>query len=421
MTLQGDYIGRMTLKLPNSNMTLQQIIHEWPETKGVFAANDLQELTEPTYLQQVGRFMKLETALKRKGFAVETFEKLLHEKIIAATQRIDVTEPEVGSVGDADIDIAGLLPCPVRVPLLEAIDSFVSDYKANSGLNVSTRFRAASGGAEWIEEEIHAAKTESDLPDIFISAGFDTFFDPEGIGRYSAQGAFHSVDYPTTNTDFSGLDMVDQRGHYSIVAVVPAVFMVDLRQLGTTELPRTWEALLQPEFERKVALPVGDFDLFNAMLLTLHKELGIAGIERLGRSMLESMHPAQMGKGQTAAAQQATVTIMPYFFTRMAQNIPGIEIVWPEDGAIISPIFMLTRSAQYSKSAPLADFLAGAEVGTIMAQQGLFPSLNPQVENILPANASWKWLGWDYIYSCDIAERIKYLEGIFHASFGAVA
>lgn len=400
-------------------MTLQQIIQEWPETKEVFAANDLQELTTPDYLQRVGRFMKLETALQRKGFAVETFEKLLHEKITSTAERVDVTAPEPGHTGAADIEVAGLLPCPVRVPLLEAVDSFVTAYSTRSGLNISTRFRAASGGAEWIEEEIHAAKTESDLPDIFLSAGFDTFFDPEGIGRFSAAGAFHSIDYPGINSDFAGLDMVDPQGHYSIIAVVPAVFMVDLRQLGTTEVPRTWKALLEPEFERKVALPVGDFDLFNAMLLTLHKEFGISGIERLGRSMLESMHPAQMGKGQTAAAQKATVTIMPYFFTRMAQNIPGVEIVWPEDGAIISPIFMLTRAAQRNAIAPLAEFFAGEEVGTIMAQQGLFPSLNPQVENTLPTDAKWKWLGWDYIYNCDIAERIKNLDKTFNASFDA--
>ncbi|MDD2556811.1 MAG: ABC transporter substrate-binding protein [Desulfuromonas sp.] len=411
----------MTLKLPNSSMTIQQIVQQWPETKDVFVANDLEELTTPDYLQRVGRFMKLETALKRKGFAVETFVKLLQDKITTEAERVDVTAPESSHTGTADIDVAGLLPCPVRVPLLEAVDRFVTDYSTRSGLNISTRFRAASGGAEWIEEEIHAAKTESALPDIFLSAGFDTFFDPEGIGRFSAAGAFHSIDYPSVNADFAGLDMVDPQGHYSIIAVVPAVFMVDLRQLGTTAVPRTWKALLEPEFERKVAMPVGDFDLFNAMLLTLHKEFGTAGIERLGHSMLEALHPAQMGNAQAATERKPTVTIMPYFFTRMAQHIPGVEIVWPEDGAIISPIFMLTRSAQRDASAPLAEFLAGEEVGTIMAQQGLFPSLNPQVENTLPTAAKWEWLGWDYIYSCDIAKRIKYLDKIFHAAFDAGA
>ncbi|MDY0292225.1 MAG: ABC transporter substrate-binding protein [Desulfuromonadaceae bacterium] len=404
------------MKLPNSSMTIQQIVQEWPETEAVFVANDLKELIDPDYLQKVGRFMKLETALKRKGFAVETFEKLLHEKIRTQTQRVDITAPAENHAGDADIDVAGLLPCPVRVPLLEAVDRFVTDYTASSGLKISTRFRAASGGAEWIEEEIHAAKVEADLPDLFLSAGFDTFFDPAGIGQYSAAGAFQAIDYPAINPDFKGLDMVDPRGHYSIIAVVPAVFMVDLRELDT-KVPRTWEALLQPEFERKVALPTADFDLFNAMLLTLHKEFGTVGIERLGRSMLESMHPAQMGQGESK--RKPAVTIMPYFFTRMARNIPDVEIVWPEDGAIISPIFMLARAAQRNVTAPLAEFLAGDEVGTILATQGLFPSLNPQVENILPANAKWKWLGWDYIYSGDVAARIKQLDEVFQSAFSA--
>jgi len=405
----------MTLDIPSVDMNVAQIIITWPETQAVFAAHGLEAFTDPAYLDRVGRYMKLRTALERKGLGVESFERQLQERIETQTRRVDVCE-ELGDRGASHIDIAGLLPCPVRVPLLDKINAFVEECQSRDGVNISTRFRAASGGSEWIEKEIHAATAVTQLPDIFVSAGFDTFFDPNGIGRFKEEGAFAALDLGEVNTAFTGLDLRDPQGAYTIISTVPAVFILDTHQLGDLPTPRTWAQLLEPQYQRKVAYPVGDFDLFNAILLNIHREFGDAGVKKLGRSMLESMHPAQMGTLPAGKTQKPLVTIMPYFFTRMAANIPGVEIIWPEDGAIISPIFMLRRKDSLPQSRALAEFFTGAQVGDILARQGLFPVLNPAVENILPAAAPWKWLGWDYIYAHDIAAQIKRLETIFNAA-----
>ncbi len=308
-----------------------------------------------------------------------------------------------------DIDLAGLLPCPVRMPLLELVTREVEAFEAQTGLRVRSRLEAASVGADWIEEHIHQTKSVAELPDLFVSAGFDVFFDPQGIGGYCRDGLFTALEFPSVNPDFDGLTLTDPQRVYSMISVVPAVFMVDKQQLGDLPVPRTWADILDPVYAGKISLPVGDFDLFNAILLTIHKEFGGQGIERLGRSMLSSLHPAQMVK--TATRQQddkPLITILPYFFTRMATHVPSVEIVWPEDGAIISPIFLLAKTERLDDLRPLAELLAGEEVGTILAQKGLFPSLNPVVHNSLPTSAPWKWLGWDYIYQQDIAGLIRH-------------
>lgn len=403
------------MKLPTADMNIAQIITTWPETAAVFGAHGLEAFTDAAYLERVGRYMKLRTALERKGLGVESFERQLQERIETQTRRVDVCE-ELGDRGASHIDVAGLLPCPVRVPLLDKINAFVDECQSRDGVNISTRFRAASGGSEWIEKEIRAATAVTQLPDIFVSAGFDTFFDPNGIGRFKEEGAFAALDPGEVNRAFTGLDLRDPQGAYTIISTVPAVFILDTHQLGDLPAPRTWAQLLEPQYQRKVAYPVGDFDLFNAILLNIHREFGDAGVKKLGRSMLGSMHPAQMGTLPAGKTQKPLVTIMPYFFTRMAANIPGVEIIWPEDGAILSPIFMLRRKDSLSQSRALAEFFAGAEVGSILARQGLFPALNPAVENILPEASPWKWLGWDYIYTHDVAAQIKRLEGIFNAA-----
>ncbi|WP_321530988.1 ABC transporter substrate-binding protein [uncultured Desulfuromonas sp.] len=395
-------------------MTIKQIIETWPQTLDVFTANGFEQFSQPEMIDRVGRFLKLESALSQKGYDCAAFIALLQERIDAADQQADITLVE-RQRQDYDIDLAGLLPCPVRMPLLEVVTREVESFETQTGLRVRSRLEAASVGADWMEEHIHQATSVAELPDLFVSAGFDVFFDPQGIGGYCRDGLFAALEYPAVNGDFDGMTLADPRHAYSMISVVPAVFMVDKQQLGDLPIPRTWADILEPIYAGKISLPVGDFDLFNAILLTLHKEFGDEGIERLGRSMLSSLHPAQMVK--TASRQQddkPLVTILPYFFTRMATHVPSVEIVWPEDGAIISPIFMLAKRDRLDELRPLADLVAGEEVGTILAQKGLFPSLNPQVKNSLPEVAPWKWLGWDYIYQQDIAGLIRHAETVFN-------
>lgn len=410
----------MTNKIIDRSMTIKEIVETWPETLDVFVANGFENLKDPKVLQSVGRFLKLESALVNKGYAVETFVQLLEEKIGEQNHQVDITLTEKPQQ-EFDIDVAGLLPCPVRVPLLEAFNTFTTDYQQRSGFKTRSRLEAASVGADWMEENIQSLTSASQLPDLFISAGFDTFFDPKGIGLYQRQGAFEAVDFKRKNRDFAQVDLVDPRHAYSIVSVVPAVFMVDKLELGDLPVPRTWADLLNPIYEQKVALPVGDFDLFNAILLNIHKEFGDEGVRKLGRSMLQSMHPAQMVKGAGRVKEQKPlVTILPYFFTRMAGAIKSVEIVWPEDGAIISPIFLLAKSESIDKTREIAEFLASKEVGEVLAQKGLFPSLNPDVENVLPdcfqGDTPWKWLGWDYIYDHNIAQLIRHTDALFNSA-----
>lgn len=402
------------MKTLNQTMTIKVIIEQWPETLEFFVANGFESFKDAAILDRVGAFLKLESALKSKGYAVQSYIQQLNDKITEQRQTVDaaLNAPQNDVF---DIDVAGLLPCPVRVPLLEAFAVFTQGYEQRSGFKTRSRLEAASVGADWMAKNISQLSSAEQLPDLFISAGFDTFFDPAGIGKYQQQGAFEALDSHGSNRDFSQLQLNDPQRAYSIISVVPAVFMVDLRALGELPLPRSWHDILDPVYARKIALPVGDFDLFNAILLNILKEFGDEGVRCLGRSMMRSLHPAQMVKAVGQVQEQSPViTILPYFFTRMAKAIPDVKIVWPEDGAIISPIFMLAKKQSLGKTRQIAEFLAGAEVGEILAQKGLFPSLHPEVENVLPESAPWKWLGWDYIHSHNIAEQIRCAETLFN-------
>ena len=310
--------------------------------------------------------------------------------------------------------MVGLLPCPVRIPLLEAFNTFIKNYGNKEKVEINHELKAASMGIDWVENNIRGVEDVSELPDLFISAGFDMFFDEKMIGRFKQQGAFEdTAKLDVFNESFKDIELKDPAGHYSMIGVVPAVFLINLRELGDRPVPVSWKEILDPSFENRISLPVGDFDLFNGILLNIHKKYGDEGVQALGRNLLESLHPSQMVKSERKRENRPIVTIMPYFFTKMAKEGGSMKAVWPEDGAIISPIFMLSKKDKLDKLQPVIDFFASVEVAKILSHSGLFPSTNPEIDNFIPEENKFMWLGWDYIYSNDISGLIEHCEAVF--------
>jgi ABC-type Fe3+ transport system substrate-binding protein len=394
--------------------TLLEITEKYPQTIDVFTANGFAKMADPQQRKIMGKSISLKDALKLKGKSVAIFSKLLNDTIIGDSKSVDISM-KGGKDSDAETSIVGSLPCPVRIPLLENLDAFVQTYKSKDGIAVQYDLKAASQGAGWIETYIDSAKSADDLPDIFISAGFETFFDYKQVGRFKEQGAFKDrVPYSGASKDFEDIDIRDPKGDYSVIGVVPAVFLVNTKELGDLPMPQTWEDLFNPCFENAISLPVGDFDMFASILIHVYKKYGEDGVRKLGSGLLESLHPAEMVKSdKKKKRKRPIITIMPYFFTKMTKNGGPMVAVWPKDGAIISPIFLLTKKTTSHDIQPLIDFLASQEVGEILSHQGLFPSIHPDIDNKLEADNKFMWVGWDYIYSQDIPAVIEKCNKLF--------
>ncbi len=398
--------------------SLLSIVEKYPETVSVFTSNGFPQMDDQAKREVFAKSISLKTALMLKQIDYDTFASLLIEAIEGENNNADVSLSDNKlSKNKEAIKVVGALPCPVRIPLMEKFNSFTKTFKQEFGIEVESELKAASMGVEWIEKHVKEISNPSDLPDIFISAGFDMFFDLEMFGKFKDQGVFAEFSpIKEYNEIFTELNLKDPKEHFSLLGVVPAVFLVNTSELGDRQIPITWQDIMKPEFENKVSLPVGDFDLFNGILLNIFKKYGDEGVVKLGRSLLESLHPSQMVKSEKKTNKRPIVTIMPYFFTKMVKENSTMQALWPEDGAIISPIFMLTKSQRKQEIRPIVDFLASQQVGEVLAHSGLFPSVNPDVDNRIPKENKFMWLGWDYIYSHDISATIKHCETLFQSS-----
>ena len=345
-------------------------------------------------MKHIGK-ISLKLVLNSKKINVQTFIDTLDELIGQNRDSDDVTLNK-SIKREGGVSVMGLLPCPVRLPLLEALTGFLDEHPDKI---INHELKAASQGLDWLKEDVLKANAPDKLADMFISAGFDLFFEEELMGKFKKDHVFKDYSGLTEyNKDFnnSEVSLKDPKGDYSMLGVVPAVFLVNTEELGDRKFPKTWADLLTPEFEHSVSLPISDFDLFNAILISLYKTYGIEGVKKLGKTLLQNMHPSQMVKSNRLKKNKPIVTIMPYFFTKMTGQGGPMVAQWPEDGAAISPIFMLTKKDKEEELKELSEFFSSKKVGEILSHQGLFPSVNPEVENNLGRQEIY--VGWMGLY-----------------------
>lgn len=403
--------------------TIFDITEKYPETIGLFVANGFENLNNPVMRRSLGKTITLEMALSMKKLNQEFFIQKLEEIIEQNLPNLSTGLSPVKKENGGDIRIEGVLPCPIRLPLLEKFEAWMESQKDAIDYEVDYHLKSANLGLDDVKERVIAADGNGDaLSDLYLSAGFDLFFDKKLMGRYRDAGVFEDIsDVEQMNPDFDNdsISLKDPRKQYAIIGVVSAIFMVNTTALGDRPFPESWADLMKPEFENSISLPMKDLDMFNAFLLHIHRYYGEEGVKKMGKNLLRSMHPAQMVKShiQKEGKTVPAITVTPYFFAGMVDEKSPLRPVWPKDGAIISPIFLLAKAKNKEKTKPFVDFLYSKEIGEILSSNGKFPSTNPLVDNHLSPEQKFMWIGWDYIHSHDIGELIAATERLFyHAS-----
>jgi ABC-type Fe3+ transport system substrate-binding protein len=392
----------------NADDTLFEITEKYPQTVKVFVEQGFEQLADKDKRATLGKALRLNIALSMRNIDEAAFAELLIQAIEGTNGNSTTVDPA------RKINIKGLLPCPVRLPLQEALDEFVE--QDSSEIQIEAQLKAASMGLDWIKDEILSAEKAENIDDLYISAGFDMFFEDSYFGRFIKTGEFADpMPWNSINPDFDheGLRLKDPKSRYGIIAVVPAIFLVNTEIIGDRPVPQSWEDLLNPIFANSISLPVSDFDLFNAILLTLSQRYGNEAITALGKNMQQSMHPAQMVKSERSKNQKPAITIMPYFFTKMAKAGGVMQAVWPKDGAIISPIFAIGKASRFAQMEKLAHFFGSKKLAEILSHQGLFPSLNPDIDNRISKENTYMWLGWDYIDSHNLNQEFERCDKLF--------
>ncbi|EHO16418.1 hypothetical protein HMPREF9466_03044 [Fusobacterium necrophorum subsp. funduliforme 1_1_36S] len=128
------------------SMNIKEIIAKYPETKAVFENQGIQGLEEEKVLQILEAY-PLSEIMKLKKMDASAFVNRLEESIKATRETSDITMKKKKK--ENAISLLGLLPCPVRIPLLEGFQNFL---QAHPDIEVNYELKAASSGLAWLKK-----------------------------------------------------------------------------------------------------------------------------------------------------------------------------------------------------------------------------------------------------------------------------
>ncbi len=309
------------------------------------------------------------------------------------------------------LNLLGYVVCPLKQIFREGMEeTLVREH--DGGRDFDCFVPMGCGGTDPYEN-IWQVDSIDAFPDMVVSVGFDNLFKKRFMEKFIKGGDFQSVQIAPTPAAFTECGIPDPENHYTIYSIFPYIFLVDQRRLGTRPVPKRWSDLLEPVYRREIIIGGSEDEVNELLMLSVFKEYGVEGLKQLAANTKDAWHASKMAKtAGNGSPSGAAIYVMPWFFAKTCPRTEVTSIIWPEDGALANPMYLLVKKTKLQKLKPLYQYVTGRELGE-KAAKSFFPVLHPAVDNQLPPGAKFKWLGWDYINQTDMGEEIQKTTGLF--------
>jgi hypothetical protein len=310
-------------------------------------------------------------------------------------------------------DFIGRIYCPLKERFAASYAAFEDAYNKTHSPKLRGVVPMGSCGTD-MHRNIGVIADERKLPSVLAENGYGEFF-TDGFLEDDRKRAWFSAPPPPARTNplFRGLSLADPKGLFTVYGAMPYVLAVNHKKLAGRRAPRRIADLAAAGYEKAVGVNYAPDDITELLLMETDKEGGEAGIRQLARNI------GLAGNAQTLIASAlgrddgCCVYLLSWFFAQAAPKRDEIEIVWPEDGALLCPLYVLAKRDMRAAGRAALGFLFGREWGQVMAD-AWFAHVNAEVLHRAPPGARFRWVGWDYLYEMDFTTRIRGIERIFY-------
>lgn len=309
------------------------------------------------------------------------------------------------------VDLMALMPCPLKVPFEKLVYEFVQNM---DGLEPSKLNIVIEGHANHhlsFYEHLEQIEDIEHLPDIIITPGINALFGHDFSKRFVDRGFFRTVSPKPVEEAILKIGYLDPKERYSMFTMNILVMVVYKPYLPTDQVPKSLKDILGNEYKDKIVLRGQEQYYCESVLLNFEKLFGIEGLKRLADNTLLGCHPSEMIRLiKSGSPSGGAVYIMPYFYAKSIEADPRVEVVWPEEGAIVNAVSMLVKRETSAEVKMLADFIVGEEVGEMCAG-AFFPSSRKTKKNDYLKDLLW--MGWKYIDDLTLTHKIEELNKLF--------
>lgn len=323
-----------------------------------------------------------------------------------------VEDPYDDNYGDLDL-FAGF-PCPLKVPLETELTRLLDG-------RVGTRLHTTLDACDQLSlvDRADQIKSINELPDVVVSAGLNGFLSHGFRQRFFASDLFHQWDSYPVHPRLAPLDLVDPTGFIRVFAINLYVLAVDRSRIGSLPLPRRWADLLNPCYGGTTAICAHGGSFNESALLSLYALTGEEGLKAMATTIGYGLHPSQFVKHLgLAKADTPAIAMVPLFFAMTAKNQEDLAIIWPEEGALATPLFMVAKKSEHERLADIIDFFTSTQVAGICSG-ALFPAVHPHAHQAIPDNVPIRWPGWDFLLQHDCSHLRRKTQELFVSAWQA--
>lgn len=312
-------------------------------------------------------------------------------------------------IDKSEYDVLGLLPCPIKVPVEIGFDDMVNDLGSECDFKYLIEGNA-NYEVMWMDESSHVPSKE-ELPKIIISSGVNSFYRRDFRAKAINEKYFRKIQ--VNEDEVIQSDLGDLEGNYYIMALNYLVMVVDLTKLEGRDIPKSWGELLNSDFEKEVAIRGKKRKYCETTLFGIYKDYGIEGINKLNKLVGYGGHPAEMIKNVGKGVKDSpTISVVPYFYAKLLKNNKNAEIVWPEEGAIVSPVTLLVQSDASKNLESVVNYFISDKVRNI-CKNAFLPHPKDYIEYLKENNYKLNWVGWDFIRNNDTNKLLLELNEYF--------
>jgi ABC-type Fe3+ transport system substrate-binding protein len=302
-------------------------------------------------------------------------------------------------------------PCPVERPLAARLEQVQQEHKAFTGEELTFVLPSFSENKEKYDN--FSKITDIDmLPDVLVSMGFGDFMESGFVKKFANSKYFINCSFKNMNENFRDNGYADKDRCYTLISSFPMVFLADMKELGELPAPDKWTDLLNEKYTDKIAVS-GNNDIPNdAVLLTVFKYFGEEGIKKLARNVKAIGGYSKIVEGLSNKKNRPAIYALPYYFALRDSKEDNMKLIWPEDGAILEPVYMLVKKSGLKTAEIFWSYMTGKDFGELSTQTG-FPVPHAGIDNKLPEGAGFMWVGWDFIRKNNLRELKRKLEKIY--------
>ncbi|MGE4537281.1 MAG: ABC transporter substrate-binding protein [Desulfovibrio sp.] len=383
------------------DLPVTRFLAHHPAGRDVLAAQGVAAVADAEFLASAAPFLSMRTLLALHGLSGKLFLETLAGQGSAVPGGMQPLFCDGYSAAGPGLRMFLSLPCPLKAPMGIALENL----KERLGPDAPwPRIFMDSCGKHTLNDLASSLTDPAEVPDLIVSSGLNGFLSKSFRDRFAA-GDLLSPLPQDMHPALAEAKLADPRGICRIYGVNPLVIVAVRSRLGDLPMPRSFDDLLDPAYVGRIGLcgppeTAGD----STLLLNIRLKHGPDALAALGRAMICDTHPSQIFR-PAPGANPPPIGVMPYFFANAAPRQDDVEIIWPDDGGLVSPLFVMVKQTAAKTLAPLVDFFLGPETAAI-ASGALIPPTSPAASSPLPDGASVRFIGWDVLEEHDLGPLI---------------